>query len=301
MRAANEINLKMAPLTPDHHFYIDQGANAHVRLVLVALGEKLVEMGMLDAPTTRHVPLQRAARVHRRAGRDGRTGDRRGRQGQAGRRRERPAQGLGRHRHGDAARLPIPEPVGLPRQVLPARRVDGARSWASAGRRASSRAWRGSSCPTPSSTASSPGRDPRLRDDQPGLAGPLREDHRGRDRRGRDLSPTRPCLPASTRSRRSSVRPIGTYRSRPATGSASTATPASSRSSSPAPGAGQRRVKDQDDPPDPISRSVLSDHVKDRLLEAILDGRYPPGVADRRDPGRPGVRDQPGSRSGGAP
>ncbi len=50
MRAANEINLKMAPLTPDHHFYIDQGANAHVRLVLVALGEKLVEMGVLDAP-----------------------------------------------------------------------------------------------------------------------------------------------------------------------------------------------------------------------------------------------------------
>jgi phosphohistidine swiveling domain-containing protein len=50
MRAANEINLKMAPLTPDHHFYIDQGANAHVRLVLVALGEKLVAMGVLDAP-----------------------------------------------------------------------------------------------------------------------------------------------------------------------------------------------------------------------------------------------------------
>jgi len=50
MRAANEINLKMAPLTPDHHFYIDQGANAHVRLVLIALGEKLVEMGVLDQP-----------------------------------------------------------------------------------------------------------------------------------------------------------------------------------------------------------------------------------------------------------
>jgi phosphohistidine swiveling domain-containing protein len=50
MRAANEINLKMAPLTPDHHFYIDQGANAHVRLVLIALGEKLVKMGVLDAP-----------------------------------------------------------------------------------------------------------------------------------------------------------------------------------------------------------------------------------------------------------
>ncbi|MEX1295246.1 MAG: PEP-utilizing enzyme [Candidatus Limnocylindrales bacterium] len=48
MRAANEINLKMAPLTPDHHFYIDQGANAHVRLVLIAIGEKLVELGALD-------------------------------------------------------------------------------------------------------------------------------------------------------------------------------------------------------------------------------------------------------------
>jgi len=48
MRAANEINLRMAPLTPDHHFYIDQGANAHVRLVLVALGKKLVAAGALD-------------------------------------------------------------------------------------------------------------------------------------------------------------------------------------------------------------------------------------------------------------
>jgi len=50
MRAANEINLKMAPLTPDHHFYIDQGANAHVRLVLIAIGKKLVGLGALDAP-----------------------------------------------------------------------------------------------------------------------------------------------------------------------------------------------------------------------------------------------------------
>jgi pyruvate,water dikinase len=41
MRAANDVNLRMAPLTPDHHFYIDQGANAHLRLVLVALGRKL--------------------------------------------------------------------------------------------------------------------------------------------------------------------------------------------------------------------------------------------------------------------
>ena len=49
MRAANEVNLRMAPLTPDHHFYIDQGANAHLRLVLIAIGRKLVETGVVDA------------------------------------------------------------------------------------------------------------------------------------------------------------------------------------------------------------------------------------------------------------
>jgi phosphohistidine swiveling domain-containing protein len=50
MRAANAINLLMAPLTPDHHFYLDQGTNAHVRLVLMAIGKKLVEKGALDRP-----------------------------------------------------------------------------------------------------------------------------------------------------------------------------------------------------------------------------------------------------------
>src|SRR5881409_3205623 len=50
MRAANEVNLRMAPLTPDHHFYIDQGANAHLRLVLIEVGRKLVEAGRLDQP-----------------------------------------------------------------------------------------------------------------------------------------------------------------------------------------------------------------------------------------------------------
>jgi phosphohistidine swiveling domain-containing protein len=49
MRKANDINLKMAPLTPDHHFYIDQGANAHVRMALILCGQKLVEMGALDS------------------------------------------------------------------------------------------------------------------------------------------------------------------------------------------------------------------------------------------------------------
>jgi pyruvate,water dikinase len=47
MRAANAVNIRMAPLTPDHHFYIDQGANAHLRLVLLLVGRRLVEAGRL--------------------------------------------------------------------------------------------------------------------------------------------------------------------------------------------------------------------------------------------------------------
>ncbi len=50
MEVANAVNLRMAPLTPDHHFYIDQGANAHMRLVLIACGQKLVDLGRLDQP-----------------------------------------------------------------------------------------------------------------------------------------------------------------------------------------------------------------------------------------------------------
>jgi phosphohistidine swiveling domain-containing protein len=45
---ALERSLSMNPLTPDHHFYIDQGTNARLRLLLIAIGRKLVEVGALD-------------------------------------------------------------------------------------------------------------------------------------------------------------------------------------------------------------------------------------------------------------
>lgn len=45
-----ELSLRMNPLTPDHHFYIDQGTNARVRLVLIAIGHKLVDAGRLSDP-----------------------------------------------------------------------------------------------------------------------------------------------------------------------------------------------------------------------------------------------------------
>jgi pyruvate,water dikinase len=47
LKAALDLSLRMNPLTPDHHFYIDQGTNARVRLVLLAIGRKLVADGKL--------------------------------------------------------------------------------------------------------------------------------------------------------------------------------------------------------------------------------------------------------------
>jgi pyruvate,water dikinase len=38
----------MNPLTPDHHFYCDQGTNARVRIVLIAIGRNLERAGVLD-------------------------------------------------------------------------------------------------------------------------------------------------------------------------------------------------------------------------------------------------------------
>ena len=38
----------MNPLTPDHHFYIDQGTNARLRLAAIAIGRKLADAGVLD-------------------------------------------------------------------------------------------------------------------------------------------------------------------------------------------------------------------------------------------------------------
>jgi pyruvate,water dikinase len=50
LQSVLDMSLRMNPLTPDHHFFIDQGTNARVRLVLVAIGRKLAEQGVLDDP-----------------------------------------------------------------------------------------------------------------------------------------------------------------------------------------------------------------------------------------------------------
>src|SRR5829696_5529738 len=50
LQRALDLSLGMNPLTPDHHFYIDQGANARLRLVALAIGRKLVAAGAIDDP-----------------------------------------------------------------------------------------------------------------------------------------------------------------------------------------------------------------------------------------------------------
>jgi phosphohistidine swiveling domain-containing protein len=50
LERALELALKMTPLTPDHHFYIDQGTYARLRLVFLAIGRKLAAEGRLDDP-----------------------------------------------------------------------------------------------------------------------------------------------------------------------------------------------------------------------------------------------------------
>lgn len=47
---AMALAVKMMPLTPDHHFYFDQGTYGRMRLVFLAIGRHLKKVGLLDDP-----------------------------------------------------------------------------------------------------------------------------------------------------------------------------------------------------------------------------------------------------------
>jgi phosphohistidine swiveling domain-containing protein len=50
LSGALALSLNMNPLTPDHHFFVDQGTNARLRIAVIAIGRKLAQAGVLDDP-----------------------------------------------------------------------------------------------------------------------------------------------------------------------------------------------------------------------------------------------------------
>lgn len=50
LEASLDLALKLAPLTPNHHFYVDQGTNARMRRVFIEIGKKLVQKGIVAQP-----------------------------------------------------------------------------------------------------------------------------------------------------------------------------------------------------------------------------------------------------------
>jgi phosphohistidine swiveling domain-containing protein len=50
LETAIDLATRMMPLTPDHHFYMDQGTFARMRLVLLAVGRRMVKEGLLRDP-----------------------------------------------------------------------------------------------------------------------------------------------------------------------------------------------------------------------------------------------------------
>jgi pyruvate,water dikinase len=50
LKEALDLALKNAPLTPDHHFYIDQGTHARARKVLLEIGKQFVQINIIEKP-----------------------------------------------------------------------------------------------------------------------------------------------------------------------------------------------------------------------------------------------------------
>jgi phosphohistidine swiveling domain-containing protein/tetratricopeptide (TPR) repeat protein len=50
LEQALKLATKMMPLTPDHHFYIDQGTFGRMRLVLIDIGRRMVKEGLMRKP-----------------------------------------------------------------------------------------------------------------------------------------------------------------------------------------------------------------------------------------------------------
>ena len=117
---ALELSLRMNPLTPDHHFYIDQGTNARVRLVLIAIGRKLVaEQRARPTPRTSCTSSTTSCAASWPAASPSTRGARRRPPRRARRRLRGAPPRLGRHGDPGVRRLPVLVAVGVPGEAAP--------------------------------------------------------------------------------------------------------------------------------------------------------------------------------------
>jgi hypothetical protein len=202
---AMRLAVKMMPLTPDHHYYFDQGTFARLRLVLVAIGRKMVKLGLLrDAEDIMFLEYEQlrayVANPKSEANPDGYdgSGDHQGCPSCVGRRLQGYPARLGWHRYPlEHVRRDLPHLVGLPRAIraLP-ERPEG---HPGPGQRPA----RGSRCcRRRRARGQEPGgvrpskerRDHGLPDDQPSLGDRVLEDQRRCHRRRRRALPHRSGL-----------------------------------------------------------------------------------------------------------
>ena len=180
LQAALDRSLAMNPLTPDHHFYIDQGTNARLRLACIAIGRKLAERRRARRRRGRRVPaLQRAAPADGRpVARSTRAGARlRPPRRPRGRRRAAPAV-VGRHRDRGGARRSRTRRSGASRRSSTrASRRRPARSRASRRRPGVVEGTARYVASLDEFDQVQRGRHPRVPDDQPGVGRAVHQDH----------------------------------------------------------------------------------------------------------------------------
>ena len=153
LQAALDRSLAMNPLTPDHHFFIDQGTNARLRLACIAIGRKLAGAGVLaDAEDVVFLHYNEVRLLLADQSALGRAGSRLRPARRPGGRRRAPTAVVGRHRDGGGAGVPVRVALGLPREVPRGRAGRrAARSRASPRRPGS---WRAPRATSPRSTSS---------------------------------------------------------------------------------------------------------------------------------------------------
>ena len=195
------LSLKMNPLTPDHHFYIDQGTNARVRMVLIAIRKEAGGKGHAARRRGRYVSaLQRTARGHGRELPRRCVGTRVGSPRRARGRLQTSSARLGGHRYRRGARFPLLSELGISGEILP--QAAGPRWRHQRAARIRRRGRRnGEGAPYARGfRQSSEGRDRRLPNNKPGVGRPLHPHWRSCYRCWRDDLASRSRFPRVRRS-----------------------------------------------------------------------------------------------------